>query len=117
MRNVDGQHAIDDTPCKGCKFTIQTEPGGGQNFYFVRFVHLQNFAPLIVIPPCPALNGNKTKPSSILLIKFVYQSFTNKQNLNFLKSTFYKIVFHSRSKIMKMLLTSENFEDFLRHLV
>ena len=48
----------------------------------------------------------KIKIFSILLIKFVYLSLTNKQNLNFLKSSSYKKVFYSRSKIMKMLLTS-----------
>ena len=54
-------------------------------------------------------------PSSILLIKCVSQSLKNKQNLNFFKSSPYKKVL--RSKIMKKLLTSDNFEGFLRLLV
>ena len=54
---------------------------------------------------------HKINFSSILLIKFVYQSLTNKQTLNYLKSSSYKTVFYLRLKIMKMLLISENFED------
>ena len=54
----------------------------------------------------------------MLSIKFVYQCLSNKQNLNYLKSSFYRKAFYSRSKIMKMLLlTSEKFEDFLMLLV
>ena len=41
----------------------------------------------------------------------------NKLYLNSLKSSSYKKVFYSRSKILKMQLTSEIFEDFIRLLV
>ena len=40
------------------------------------------------------------------------RNLTNKQNLNFLKSSYYRKVFYSRTKIMEMLLTWENLRTF-----
>ena len=66
--------------------TIRIESGGGQIF-FVHFAHFQNFALHIV------MFVYKIKLSSILLIKFVYQGLTNKQDLNFLNCSSYGKVF------------------------
>ena len=83
------QHTIHDAPRRGCK--AQFKPNRVEaKILFCSFRAFPNFALLIVISSGSALNDNKIKLNSIRLIKFVYQSLTSKQNLNFLESSSYR---------------------------
>ena len=79
-----------------------------------------------VVTPRLDKKVHKIKLPSFLLIKFVYQSLTNKQSLtntqsDFFKSSSYKKVLfeiENNENVVNMIIRSgENFEDFLRLLV